>query len=801
MATVRKHQNNFTTGAISPAVYSRTDLQKYGSGCKRIVNAVVHAHGGVSNRPGTLLVDELPGPGLLFPFTYSVSQTYVLAFFDPDPSDTGPHFSKMRILKGGGVVTDPEGLVAEVETPYYPEDLAGLRFVQSADTMFIAHPKHPPKKLVRSDHHVWTFSDLVFVPAILPPTGITATLVGFGGDAVPGFSMMDEVPTPVSYKVASVDSRGVESAPSAACVTTVWGWPRGGRVDLTWTAVAGATRYEVYKNVNGFYAWIGSADTTLFKDTNMHGDPGTGPKENRDPFTPPPTPTNLVLIVGIADSNDEVRVSAVSPGGVESAASEAAVSTKRMTSVRWNRVLRAASYNVYRRIDGGAWQYKAVPDPGTGTTVNTSLLGTGWSLGNPPETGSGNYPGVVGIYQQRLVLGRTNGEPQTVWMSETGAFDSMAVATPLRADSSITATVDSRQMNEIRHFVPLRDVLMFTSGAEFLMSAGRNSDAITPTSISFNIQSYWGASEVPPVVSGSSVIFVGNSGLQVRDIRYQLNDDGYSGEDVSILASHLLDSPVVDWAYQQSPWSTIWICLASGKLLTFTYMREQEIWAWSEHESSGGKFRSVSSIREGEEDYVYYLVERGGKYFVEFQNRRRQGEGLADAYFVDCGLRYDDPENPISHVTGLDHLAGEGVVALADGAVIRGLTVAQDGSVDLPEAAGKISIGLPYTTTVETLDPELRAEDGDTLGRKKVVPVVVFNVLETRGLYAGPTEDALVPVKFPPPALWGVAPGLYSGVLEVTIPGVHRTEASIVFQQQDPLPMTVLSVATQVGVG
>jgi len=154
-----------------------------------------------------------------------------------------------------------------------------------------------------------------------------------------------------------------------------------------------------------------------------------------------------------------------------------------------------------------------------------------------------------------------------------------------------------------------------------------------------------------------------------------------------------------------------------------------------------------------------------------------------------------------SHVTGLDHLAGEGVVALADGAVIRGLTVAQDGSVDLPEAAGKISIGLPYTTTVETLDPELRAEDGDTLGRKKVVPVVVFNVLETRGLYAGPTEDALVPVKFPPPALWGVAPGLYSGVLEVTIPGVHRTEASIVFQQQDPLPMTVLSVATQVGVG
>lgn len=73
----------------------------------------------------------------------------------------------------------------------------------------------------------------------------------------------------------------------------------------------------------------------------------------------------------------------------------------------------------------------------------------------------------------------------------------MAVAQPLRDDSAITATVDSKQMNEIRHFIPLRDMLMLTSGAEFKMSAGNNSDAISPTSIAFDIQSYWGVSDVP----------------------------------------------------------------------------------------------------------------------------------------------------------------------------------------------------------------------------------------------------------------------------------------------------------------
>ena len=46
MAMVRKYQNNFTTGVMSPGVYSRVDLAKYSAGAKRIVNGVVLAHGG-----------------------------------------------------------------------------------------------------------------------------------------------------------------------------------------------------------------------------------------------------------------------------------------------------------------------------------------------------------------------------------------------------------------------------------------------------------------------------------------------------------------------------------------------------------------------------------------------------------------------------------------------------------------------------------------------------------------------------------------------------------------------------------
>jgi hypothetical protein len=377
----------------------------------------------------------------------------------------------------------------------------------------------------------------------------------------------------------------------------------------------------------------------------------------------------------------------------------------------------------------------------------------------------------------------------------------MAVAQPLRDDSAITATIDSRQMNEIRHFIPLRDMLMLTSGAEFKMGSGGNSGAVTPTDIRFDIQSYWGSSDVPPVVSGTSIVMVQNSGRAVRDLHYQLSEDGYAGSEVSILAQHLLDSSIRDWAYQQSPYSTIWVCLDNGKLLTFTYMRDQEVWAWSEHESSGGKFRSVSVVREGEEDSAYFLVRRGNKYFIEYQLRRRYGDDARRSHFVDCGLQYADEANPIAHVTGLDHLAGQQISVLADGSVIRGIQVRADGSFDLPFPAAFISAGLPYRMLVQTLDPEIRAEQGSLAGERRNVIRAILQLQETRGLEVGPDETHLVPFKQHSPAVYGAPPPLITGEESITLPGTHRLEASVTFCQSDPLPATVLALTTWVSVG
>lgn len=787
MAVIRKYQNNFTAGVISASAQARTDLQKYASGCSKILNAVVQAHGGLSKRPGTLFADRLPGPGYLFPFAYSTEQTYVLCFYE----EPGEEYAQMRIYMNGAAVLHG-GEVVEIETPYKPEELGKIKFTQSADVLFLAHPAHPPMKLTRRQHWLWEFEEIRFYPSIEAPVLTKAQANNKMGDPSGTYSEIE-----VSYKVSAVGSRREESMPSdpvtvgdgsteGGNIKVLSTWPSGALVELEWTEVPGADHYEVYKNSRGYYAWLGSSDTNKFTDNNKEGDSGTGPKENRDPFNPPGAPEHLTLTGGTTTTEKvaEVRVSSINSAGTESVACAAGTVTslKEELSATWDEVEGAGAYHLYMRYtDETDWDFVTVSgwegaksvvslagldslvgqtitaqkasgsetltvdwdgyvNPVTGyvslptgtlsvtglsalagadvlaragdkSTVRKLTVAPDGHVDLPPRvmhtpsdpglyiTGKplekpNSYPGAVGIYQQRLVFGRSDLEPQTVWMSETGAFDSMAVANPLRDDSAITATIDSKQMNEIRHFVQLRDMLVLTSGAELALSAGKNADAVTPTSLNFSLQSYWGSSEVPPVVTGMSVLFAENAGLVVRDLQYQLTEDGYTGNDVSVLAKDLIDSPVRDWAYQQDPYHTLWVCLESGKLLTFTYMREQEIWAWSEHYSLGADFLSVCSIRGGTEDDVYFLVKRGGYYYVEVQERWKAREGttkrdVKDAFFVDCGLRREEPRG-VGYLTGLELMAEQAVTVEGEDRT-EAREVSLSGSVDLPTWAKRVS--------------------------------------------------------------------------------------------------------------
>lgn len=257
--------------------------------------------------------------------------------------------------------------------------------------------------------------------------------------------------------------------------------------------------------------------------------------------------------------------------------------------------------------------------------------------------GTQGYPSTVTFHQQRLCFANTPAQPQTVWMSRTNAYVDFGKSNPIADDDAVTFTIASRQVNAIRHMLTLDKLVLLTSGGEWIVSGSEN-DTITPSSINIKQQGYRGSSIVPPQIIGNTALYLQDKGSTVRDLGYEFASDSYTGNDLTVLSSHLVQGyQIEEWAYQQVPFSCVWCVRDDGVLLSMTYMREQQVIGWHRHDTDG-EIESVCVISEGTEDALYIAVKRtiGGvtKRYVERMSTRFISD-IKDAFFVDSGLSYD----------------------------------------------------------------------------------------------------------------------------------------------------------------
>jgi hypothetical protein len=167
------------------------------------------------------------------------------------------------------------GVPYEVVTPYLEADLFDLNYVQSADVLTLCHPKYATRELRRLGATDWVLSTVSFVPSLVAPAGVTATALG-GGTA------------PLStyvYAVTGVSATGLEESAlsaTASCINNIL--QTGKSNQINW-ATTGASRYNVYKQANGLFGFIGQTDGLVFVDDNITANLGKTPPEIQDPFT------------------------------------------------------------------------------------------------------------------------------------------------------------------------------------------------------------------------------------------------------------------------------------------------------------------------------------------------------------------------------------------------------------------------------------------------------------------------------------------------------------------------------------
>ncbi len=510
------------------------------------------------------------------------------------------------------------------------------------------------------------------------------------------------------------------------------------------------------------------------------------------------------------------RVSAVAESGEESLPSNAGSVVNDLAiqgginRVTWTAVTGAARYIVYRD-DNGIYGYVGGT---TGLTFDdeniTPDLSDTPQAGRNPFNAAGNYPRCVTFIEQRLAFAATLNDPQAVWLSQSANYENFGVSSPAKASDAVTFRIRARQVNEIRSMISVRGLLLLTSGSEWIVTGGSAADAISPSAIKLDNQGYRGAARVQPIVVGNTVLFAQRLGGVVRDFSYDYTQDSYVGKDLTILARHLFKGREISaWDYAQAPDSVVWVVLDDGALVSLTYMKEQDVWAWTRHESGAdASFEDVTVIEEDGEDVPYFIVRRTidgvQKRYIE-RLHSRAFDDVQDAFFVDCGLTYSGP--PATVLNGLSHLEGQTLVALADGNVVRNLTVT-DGSVHLQNAASKIHIGLPVTAAIETLDLDVGQVQGlgTVQGRSKSVSEVTFRVENTRGIFTGPEDGerdsgTLVEYKQRRNENWDEAISLYTGDLTITPYWDWNTSGAMWVKQFDPLPMTILSIMPDVTLG
>lgn len=519
------------------------------------------------------------------------------------------------------------------------------------------------------------------------------------------------------------------------------------------------------------------------------------------------------FVRGNADDTAELgftlryKVVAVDRKGMESLPSPAGEAVGKHPSdwvvgnhvdINWPAVEGAEQYNIYRE-EAGYYGFIGISN-GLSFVDNNYEADTS---DTPKEDwnpfADGNHPATVAFHQQRLVLGGTASSPQSFYLSRTGDFENFRKSRPLMDDDPVEYVLASGSIDAVQWVESFGDLLVGTSGAEY--KATGEGGVITAKSVNITSQSYWGSAGLAPIIVGNSVLHVQRHGAHVRDLFYSLEKDGYAGNDLSIMAPHLFEGhSLVQWAYQQSPGSRVWIVRDDGVLLCLTYMKEHDISGFTRHVTDG-EVLSVASVSGDNEDAVFFVVRRAGRCFLErLAGEFGRNDPMAEAFFVDCGVTVRS-EEAVEEIGGLEHLEGRELAALLDGSPAEGLTV-RNGKIVLPYPARVIHAGLPYVSLLSPFPLEADTQNGSTLGRRRACGRCVIRLHRSVGGKHGASGDvnAMYDIPFLPES-YGAACEPFSGDVEIN-PGMGQdAEASLWIAQDRPLPFQVVAIVCDVDFG
>lgn len=766
-------QNAFNAGEFSPRMSSRQDFGKYGMAGEVVTNFIMLPQGGMMRRPGTRYIAPVKAGGgsvRLIPFVFSDVQAYILEFGD----------GYIRFFKDKGQIISGE-TAYEIVSPYASADVFNIAYAQSADVLYLACPGYAVRKLSRTGHTSWTIEAVVFEdgPYIENATTTTLTASGINGTVTitassttginkgQGFLASDVGRHIRIYEGWAIIASRVSSTQVTATVQTKDGYAT---LLPTYTATTISFKEDDPDNTGQTHNDSILDSAAMFLERNFKVD-------------------QRIIATGTASNNNNFTIVYVDRGQIKT----------------------AVANDVVDESPGASVTLSGVPE----ATKN-------WGMGAWSATTG--YPRAVTFHEQRLWFGGTTEQPQSFWGSVSADFENFGPGTD--DDDAITWTIASGDVNVIRWLASAGELLIGTAGGEFTADSG--GDVLTPTNLPRvrRATTYGSEPGIRPVQVGNVVLFAQRAGRVLREFVFSNDQQAFVAPDLTILAEHITRSGIKDMAYQESADSVIWCALQNGKIATSTYRRDQDVVGWA-RQIVGGVYGNNDAVVEtvavipgtGDYDEVWVVVSRDingatARYVEVFEDpfigpsrddydtlsdwRDAVREAQKDAWYLDTALAYDGAA--VTTITGLDHLEGETVSALADGYVHPPVTVS-GGEITLRWAASKVLVGLPYMSRFKSLRVVGQAESGSSLGAKKKLSKFTLALIDACEFYVGTDwERGVLSENRYVEMTAGDAVPVFTGDKTIAINSATVDDPRVHVWTDQPLPMTVSAISFDVSV-
>lgn len=399
------------------------------------------------------------------------------------------------------------------------------------------------------------------------------------------------------------------------------------------------------------------------------------------------------------------------------------------------------------------------------------------------------YPRHGRIFQGRMYIDGGKSRPSVVYGSKVNDLFNYDFGTAL-ADEAIGPLTGG--FDEVTGFYPGRNLIIFTSKAEYIIPQTFG-EPITPTTAVMTRQTSIGSEKGfrPQEVEGG-VMFVQREGASIQEMIFDDTQQAFSSNFVSLLSSHLVDSPV-DFALRKATstedGSYLLLVKGDGNLTVANILKSQAITSFVE-QGTDGNFKSCGvDVAD-----MYFVVEReiDGE-TINFVERFNNDHYLDASVRVTTGL-------PTDTFTGLTHLEAETVSIYADDSNLPDETVS-GGSVTIDrDAETSCEIGMNFTPTVTDL-PVSRQFGGEVTltGRKLNISEISLRLKDTSDIVVNGKSVSFR--SFGPSGSGSpldAAPTQFTGVKRILGWRGWTEDAQVTITQNKPGPMNVLAIKKRI---